>query len=172
MQKSTFNLFVTKYKHDWRFFYISASFNVDGYTLTSYNDGRYTISFINGTDANVEREITKPIYDEFKSQYLKYVSQEHKIRRNIEHSELSDNTLYTRARNKPDSVEKVLENKELAKEVRKVIAALTKKQKKRFEMYYRQNLSYRQIAHIEGIYYTSVRDSIEWIRKKFKKLFK
>ena len=142
-------------------------FKVDGYTLTSHEEGRYTISFVDSKGITVESEITESIYEEYKKEYLMLISQRHKKRKYTEHLDLNDNALYRRTKEKQPSVEKMVEEKEFAEVIERIINTLTEKQKRRFEMYYEEGLTYKEIAEREDCIIASIQDTMVLIRKKF-----
>ena len=96
----------------------------------------------------------------------------HKYERHIEHSEIYENTLNSRAVDKPVSLEQEVENKIMVDELKDAINLLSEVQKRRLKMYYFEDMTLKQIADIEGCSPKNVFKSIEQAKENIKKNLK
>lgn len=145
------------------------------YTL-NYDEVKnvYLVEFIDSMKAKRIVEVSDEVYNAFDQFELEDISQIHKIRRHIEHSELYDETLYHRALDSGISIEEEIENKIINEELRNAINKLSDIQKRRIKMYYFEGLTQQQIADkehtsIRAIQYT-LNDSIKKLKEILKNL--
>ena len=143
------------------------------YTL-SYNKitSSYVVEFKDNKNIVHKVEISDEIYQAFDKFELEDISQIHKYRKHIEHSEVFEETLYHRAVNQDKSVEEVVEDKILNDSLKIAIEKLTETQKRRIKLYYFENLNFKQIAQLERCDESSVRESIYKGIEKIKKILK
>ena len=127
--------------------------NNNPYTLrtkTIEGDTKYYVSFTDGQNINREVEVSQPVYSEF----LRFVKTERNLKRwterYIEHSCLTCETLFKRALHPQKSAEETVLEKIRNERVRQAINNLTEIQKRRFILYYEFNMTYEEIAEIEG----------------------
>ena len=117
-------------------------------------------------------EITEEVYKVFDRAELDDISQIHKYRKYIEHSEVYEETLYHRAINHPISIEEEVETKMLFDELKNSINQLSNVQKRRIKMYYFENMMIEEIATLENTTHQavskSIRRGIEQIKKNIK----
>jgi len=149
--------------------------NSNPYTLrTETVEGimHYYVSFADGQAILRETEVSRPVYLEF----LRFVKQERNLRRwderHTEQSELSDETLYSRALNPPKGVEETVFNSQRNERLREAIAELPEVQRRRFILYYEFGLTYEQIAEMEGRRISSIYESVQGAEKKIKEKLK
>jgi len=149
--------------------------NTNPYTLrTEIVEGitHYYVSFTDGEDIKHETEVSRPVYLEF----LRFAKTERNLRRwderHIEQSELTDETLYDRALQKPKSVEDTIFDIQRDEQLSLAIQDMPKTQRRRFVLYREFGLTYEQIATVEGCHLTSVRESIMRAEEKIKNFFK
>lgn len=140
----------------------------------NYNEENHTykVSFKDGINIFHEIEVSEKIYEAFDKFELEDVSQMHKYERHIEHSEIYENTLNSRAVDKPVSLEQEVENKMMVDELKDVINLLSEVQKRRLKMYYFEDMTLKQIADIEGCSPKNVFKSIEQAKENIKKNLK
>lgn len=69
---------------------------------------------------------------------------------------------------------KKMEEEEMKQAVKKLLEMenLTLIQKRRFYLHFYEGMSYRQIAKLDGVHFTSVQESIEVCVKKLKKIYR
>lgn len=131
--------------------------------------GKYFLSFKDGQGEHHHFEIDKSLYDEFDSFELDDLSMLNEFDNHTEHSELTDASLNKRAFHKPESVEDTVIHKLQDELLHKEIAKLPETQRRRLRLYYFGELTYEQIAELEGCKYQSVQDTINVALQKLKK---
>ncbi len=140
------------------------------YTLT-IEQGRYYLSFKDGQGVHHKLEIDRTLYtlmDAFELTDLSYLNE---WDRHIEQSELSDTTLEHRMAEMPDSVEDVVWRKIRNENLRRELDKLPSVQRRRVILYFFYNLTYEEIAKIEGCTVMPVKRSIDRALEKIKKNF-
>ena len=149
--------------------------NENPYTLrTEIVEGitRYYISFTDGQAIHRETEVSRPVYLEF----LRFVKIERSLRhwdeRHREHSELTDETLHSRALNPPKSLEETVFDSLRNEHLRLAIQQLPEIQRRRFVLYHEFGLTYEQIAQMEGCSHVSVSIAVKRAEKKIKEAIK
>lgn len=140
----------------------------------NYNEENHTykVSFKDGINIFHEIEVSEKIYEAFDKFELEDISQMHKYERHIEHSEIYENTLNSRAVDKPVNLEQEVENKIMVDELKNAINLLSEVQKRRLKMYYFEDMTLKQIADIEGCSPKNVFKSIEQAKENIKKNLK
>lgn len=148
--------------------------NSNPYTFhTEFVEGitHYFVSFVDGEGFQRETEVSRPVYLEF----LRFVKTERNLRRwderHTEQSELTDETLYDRAINVPESVEDTAFDSLQNEQLRLVIQGLPNIQRRRFVLYHEFGLTYEQVAEIEGCTFQAVAKAIKAAEAKIKKFF-
>ena len=128
------------------------------YTLMIAN-GRYYLSFKDLYGVLQTIEIDKVLYGLFNRFELEDISYLNKVSRHIEHSELTEATLNDRAFHKPETVEDVVSRNMEYELLHRAIAKLPE-------------LTYEQIAELEGCKYQTIQGSIYAALKTLKKILK
>lgn len=140
------------------------------YTITERN-GCYFISFQDGQSVSHEIEITKTLYNLFDAFELRDLSYLNEVDRHIEQSELTEAALYRRTFSMQESTEESalasIENELL----HRAIARLPETQRRRLVLYYFGELTYEQIAAMEGCTFQAVAKSVNAAEKTIKKFF-
>ena len=141
------------------------------YTL-SYNKitGSYIVEFKDNKNIIHNVEISDEVYQAFDRFELEDISQIHKYRKHIEHSEVFEESLYHRAIYQDKSVEETVEENILNDSLKSAIEKLTDTQKRRIKLYYFEDLNFKEIAQIEKCDESSVRESIYKGIEKIKKI--
>ena len=140
------------------------------YTIYKTENGQY-LSFKDGQGGLHNLKIDKPLYllfDRFElddKSYLNYFD------RYIEHSELTESSLNERAASQSESVEDIVYCRICNERLYRAVAALPKKQRRRLVMYYFYDLTYEQIAMLEGCTPMPVKRSIDRAVKKLRNFF-
>lgn len=133
---------------------------------------KYTVTFKDGLGIEHCVDITPAIYDAFNRFELDDIKQMNEFDRNIEHSELSEFTLYMRSKDKPLDVEDTA-IKNINKEgLHIAISRLPSIQRKRIQMYFFNDMTLEEIAKVEGCSHVAVKLSIDIGLKELKKLKK
>lgn len=134
-------------------------------------EGRYHLSFKDGRGKLQTLEIDKILYDLFNLFELEDISYLNKVSRHIEHSELTEATLNERAFYKQTNLdEMVLRNME-CELLHKAISKLPEVQKRRLLLYFFGDMTYEQIAKMEGCTKRAVKFSVDIAIEKLKKNF-
>lgn len=133
-------------------------------------NGKYYIEFTDGQRKNHHIEINEELYEvfnEFELYDLKYLNV---LDRHIEQSEIYEVTLYKRSDLTIESTEDVATHNILLEELHIAISKLPEIQKRRLILYYFVDLTYEQIAEIEGCSFQAIAKSVTTAEKKLKKL--
>ena len=129
----------------------------------------YIVEFIDNKNVHCKVDISEKVYEALNQFELEDISQIHKYRKHIEHSELYEETLEHRMFNKPISIEQEVENKILLEDLKLAMRQLSDTQKKRLILYYFEDKTLSDIAKIEGCSIKNVHKSIEQALQKIKK---
>lgn len=138
------------------------------YTLTIVN-GRYYLSFKDGRGILQTIEIDKVLYGLFNRFELEDISYLNKVSRHIEHSELTEATLNDRAFYKPETVEDAVSRSMEYELLHRTIAKLPEVQRRRLLLYFFGELTYEQIAELEGCTKRAVKFSVDIAIEKLKR---
>lgn len=138
------------------------------YTLTIVN-GRYYLSFKDGRGILQTIEIDKVLYRLFNRFELEDISYLNKVSRHIEHSELTEATLNDRAFYKPETVEDAVSRSMEYELLHRTIAKLPEVQRRRLLLYFFGELTYEQIAELEGCTKRAVKFSVDIAIEKLKR---
>jgi RNA polymerase sigma-70 factor (ECF subfamily) len=140
------------------------------YTINEQG-GCYFLLFQDGQSVPHELEIPKALYDLFNAFELRDLSYLNEADRHIEQSELTEAALHKRAYSAPESTEEsalaAIENELL----HKAIARLPETQRRRLMLYYFGELTYDQIAVMEGCTFQAVAKSVKAAEKTIEKFF-
>lgn len=137
------------------------------YTISEQND-KFYIEFKDGEGVLRYLEISRDLYDAFNEFELHDLAMLNEWDRNIEHSELTEESLVQRSLNKPETVEVSFEHQLERQRLRKFISELSAKQRRRIEDYYFKEMTYEQIAREEGCSIQAVAKSVTMAEKKIK----
>ena len=129
----------------------------------------YFVSFKDVLGTIQELEITKEVYQIFDEFELKDLSQMNEFDNHIEHSEIYENNLEKRAKEKTISIEDDFIQKATFEELKKAIEMLPKVQKRRVKKYYFQDMGEIEIANQEGVSQKNVSETLKAARKNLKK---
>lgn len=143
------------------------------YTLGFDEDKNvYTVEFMDNMKVIHKVEISEKVYQAFDSFELEDISQIHKYRKHIEHSELLEETLEHRMLNKPITVEDEVEEKILIEDIKTIIDSLPDIQKRRLKKYYFEDKTFEEIAQEENCSKVAVKYSIDIALEKISKKLK
>lgn len=140
------------------------------YTITTGTDGRCWLSFTDGQDKLHQFEIESELFHQLNSFELDDLIHLNEVDRHYERSEMTESSLCDRAFAPPVSVEDMvllnLRNEQLHNAIRK----LPEIQQRRLILYYFKDMTYEQIAAMEGCSFQAVAKSISAAEKRIKKL--
>ncbi len=147
-------------------------------------DNPYILDFENkkikfkDSNGNIQEvNVSDEVFDIFNQNELSDISYLHKVEkhidlRSIDGSELMDITIYNLSVYKEDSIESIVENKDLLNMLKDTINELPETQKRRIKKYFFENKTFEQIAIEENCTKRAVKFSvdigIENISKKIK----
>lgn len=147
--------------------------NDNPYTLGFDEDKNvYTVEFMDNMKVIHKVEISEKVYQAFDSFELEDISQIHKYRKHIEHSELLEETLEHRMINKPITLEDEVEEKILIEDIKEIIDSLPDIQKRRLKKYYFEDKTFEEIAQEENCSKVAVKYSIDIALEKISKKLK
>lgn len=147
--------------------------NDNPYTLGFDEDkNTYTVEFIDNQKVLHKVEISEKVYEAFDKFELEDISQIHKFRKHIEHSEIYEETLEHRMLNKPITIEDEVEEKILIEDIKSIIDSLPDIQKRRLKKYYFEDKTFEEIAREEGCTKRAVKFSIDIALEKISQNFK
>ena len=141
------------------------------YTIYRTENGQCNLSFKDGQGMFHHLKIDKPLYRLFNQFELEDKSYLNYFDRYIEHSELTESSLAKRAVSKSESVEDIVYCRICNERLYHAISALPKKQRRRLVMYYFYDLTYEQIAMLEGCTPMPVKRSIDRAVKQLRNFF-
>lgn len=132
----------------------------------------YVVSFkdVKGHLQNVE--VSKEIYLAFDRFELEDLSEMNEYDNHIEHSEIYENNLETRAKDKPMSLEDKVIQKSTFEELKKAIDSLPNIQRRRIKKYYFEEKNEIQIAKEENATHQAVHKSLSNALIKLKEILK
>ncbi|MCR5146332.1 MAG: sigma-70 family RNA polymerase sigma factor [Clostridia bacterium] len=132
----------------------------------------YLVSFkdVKGHLQNVE--VSKEIYLAFDRFELEDLSEMNEYDNHIEHSEIYENNLEVRAKDKPISLEDEVIQKTTFEELKKAIDLLPNIQKRRIKKYYFEEKNEIQIAKEENTTHQAVHKSLSNALMKLKEILK
>ena len=150
-------------------------FIVDTYNLEYVeSENKYYISFKDSVDNEYKIEINKEIFETYKESKKSYIKIKNEFSRYIEHSELTEITLYNRCMQKNKKIEELIINEKETESITEVIWKLPNPQNRRVYMRVIEKFTISKIAKIEGCSKSaisqSVRLGIEKILKNLKKI--
>jgi len=143
------------------------------YTLEKLGNGKYIVSFKDGTNKFNEVEITEEVFNVMNKFELDDLSELNEFDNHIEHSEIFEDKLNIRAVDKPISLEDIVENKIDIELLKDAINTLPDIQKKRIKLYFLEDKTLDEIAKIDNCSKVAIKYSIDValnsLRKKIKK---
>ena len=141
------------------------------YTIYKTENGQCNLSFKDGQGMFHHLKIDKPLYRLFNQFELEDKSYLNYFDRYIEHSELTESSLDERAAAKSEAVEDIVYCRICNERLYHAVAALPEKQRRRLVMYYFYDLTYEQIAMLEGCTPMPVKRSIDRAVKQLRNFF-
>ena len=140
------------------------------YTIKEQS-GHYFLSFQDGQSVPHELEVPKALYDLFNAFELRDLSYLNEVDRHIEQSELTEAALHQRAFSAPESTEELALASIESELLHRTIAELPETQRRRLTLYYFGEMTYEQIATMEGCTFQAVAKSVNAAEKIIKKFF-
>ena len=132
---------------------------------------QYIIMFLDNNRQNHKVIVTKEIYEAFNRFELEDLSIINKFDNHIEHAEVYENNLVSRAINKPESLETIVERKINNALLYKNVNKLPEIQKRRLKKYYFLGKTFEEIALEENCTKRAIKFSVDLALKKLRKNF-
>lgn len=130
------------------------------YTIMQ-KEGRYFLSFMDGESALHNIEVDQLLYNHFNSVELEDISYLNVWDRHIEQSELTEATLNRRTANKNVSMEEIVMYSTQIELLHRSISELPTLQRRRLILYFFFELTYEQIAELEGCTKMPIKRSVD-----------
>lgn len=131
---------------------------------------RFYIAFTDCEGIHHELEIGKALFETLNRFELDDLSFLNEVDNHYEHSELTEASLNARAFCQPETVEEIALQYFQNEQLHTAIAQLPEKQRTRLILYYFWELTYEQIAEMEGCTIMPVKRSIDAALKNLKKI--
>lgn len=141
------------------------------YTLNTI-DNKFYIIFRDGLNIPRTIEVNKNIYNLFNQFELDDLKELNEFDNHIEHSEIFENSLEKRMKNKPASLEDEIIKKSTFEELKNAIKQLPDIQKRRIIKYYFEDKTQQQIADEEMVDIRAIQYSLNIALKKLKEILK
>ena len=141
------------------------------YTLKKVGN-KIFVSFKDGMGISQEIEINEKQSNAFNEFELEDLSEMNEFDRHIEHSEIYENNLEKRAKEKTISMEDEFIQKATFEELKKAIEILEEPYRKRIILYYFNNKNETEIAEIEGISQQAISKTLHIALEKLKEFLK
>ena len=135
-------------------------------------EGRYYLSFKDARGVMQNIEIDKVLYELFNRFELEDISHLNRVSRHIEHSELTEASLNDRAFHKAESLEESVSRSIEYELLHKAISKLPETQRRRLLLHFFGEMTYEQIARLEGCKYQAIQSSTYAAIKTLKKYLK
>lgn len=138
----------------------------------SEEENKYTVVFKDEHGRLNKIEVEEEIYNALNSFELDDIKSMNEYDRHIEHSEIYEETLYSRALNKLLNLEDYVIQNLINTELYKAINLLSETQRRRLLLYYFYGLKLEDIARIEGTSFQMISKSIKQGIANLKKILK
>ena len=132
----------------------------------------YTVSFKDVKGKLQEVEINKEIYIAFDRFELDDLSEMNEYDNHIEHSEIFENNLESRAKDKPILLEDMIIQKITFEKLKEAINLLPEVQRRRIKIYYFEDKNEKEIANEEKISQKNVSKSLAVAKRNLKEILK
>lgn len=130
---------------------------------------KYEVKFKDFNNKQFNIETSEEIFSEFNKFELDDISQMNEYDRHIEHSQLTEETLHNRIKEKELNVEELVISKLEKEEIYKAILKLPEKQRKRIILYFFKELKLREISKKEHTSVRAIQYTISIALKNLKK---
>ena len=135
-------------------------------------DGQAFIAFEDGEGESHRFEISRELYeafDKFELEDLRYLNE---VSRHTDFTELTEQFFESYADSHAESIEEIVFRKFRKKQLHKAMGKLPKKQKRRLILHYFYDMTYKEIAEIEGCSVRAAEYSLNKAIKSLKKILK
>ncbi len=132
----------------------------------------YIVYFKDAFGKVQEVKVTREVYAIFDEYELEDKREMNEFDRHIEHSEIYEDNLVKRAKEKTISMEDEFIQKSTFEELKRAIETLPKIQKRRIKKYYFEDMDEYEIAEQEGVSVKNVSVVLKAARKNLKRILK
>jgi len=139
------------------------------YTL---GDNEFTVSFVDGQGRFIKVDVSEAIYNSLDKFELHDLKELNEYDNHIEHSELSENTMWKRATINQYSLEEEVQDKFEKEALRNDIQELQEIKKRRLKKYFIDSKTYEEIAQEENCTKRAVKFSVDIAIEKISKKLK
>lgn len=129
----------------------------------------YYVTFTDSTGVRQELEVDKSLFDAMNGFELDDLSFLNEVDNHYERSELTEASLNARAFEPRRTVEETITLHDEHERLHKAIAMLSEKQRNRLMLYYFGDMTYEQIADMEGCKHPAIMKSVSAAINKLKK---
>lgn len=119
-----------------------------------------------------DKKVSKREYYNFNSFISQNIKNKNIFDRYIEHSIQSEETIQKHMIQKTERVEDIVYRNLIIEEIEHALMSLNEIQRRRFVMYYIDEMTYEQIAKIEGCTKRAIKFSVDAARKNLQKMLK
>lgn len=141
------------------------------YSIYRNENGDCFLSFKDGEGIEHHFQIDPTLFSMFDQFELEDLSYLNVVDRHMEQSEQSDASINERAVWKPETVEETVIRKLRNEKLHNVISKLPETQRRRLVLYYFFDLTYEQIAELEGCTHPAVMKSVKAAIRALKNFF-
>ena len=141
------------------------------YTLL-IEDNKYYVLFKDNKCILHKIEVSKELFNEFDSFELQDIKELNEYDRHIEHSEIYENNINSKAKDKPITIEDKIIQKSTFEELKEAINKLPEIQKRRIKKYYFEDKNEYEIAIEENTSQQAINKSLKNALKKLEKILK
>ena len=140
------------------------------YTIESITENNYIVTFKDGKGKEITVQINEKVYKALDRFELEDISEMHEYERHIEHSEIFENNLNSRAMYKEQLLEDYVIEQVLFLELKHAIELLPKVQKQRIKKYYFEDKKEHEIAEEENTTQQAVNKSLSKAKIRLKQI--
>lgn len=133
---------------------------------------QYFISFQDGKGSVHNIEVSEAVYAQFEAFTRQLRNLKRSDERHLEQFNLSDEKIYLRSAQNGRSVQEEVYNNFLQQDINLAVQQLPEIQHRRFVLYYINELTYEQIAELEGCTKMAIKFSIEHAKQNIEKKLK
>ncbi len=140
--------------------------------ILNYSENTYIVTFKDAKGHLQNVKVNKEVYYAFDKFELDDIKILNEYDRHIEHSDILENNLPSKAANKTPLVDEIVENNILYEELKKAIKELPSIQRNRLKKYYFDDMTFEEIANEEHCTKMAVKFSIDIALEKISKKLK
>lgn len=133
---------------------------------------RYVVTFKDYSGTKHVIDVTEEVWNVFNEYELNDLSEMNEYDNNIEHSEIYEDSLVTRAKDKEINMEDEFIRQSTFDEVKRAVDLLPEIQRRRIKKYYFEDMNEYEIAAEEGTTHQAIDYSLKFARENLKNILK